>query len=134
MDDRNDFMINLSREQATTTDIGQEAELIASEYLKKHGLSYVEKNFHSRYGEIDLIMKDQNILVFVEVRYRKSTNTMHALESITHAKCERIIKTAEYYIQSQKKPLNIDYRIDVISMSGEFDNAHIDWIQNAIQA
>lgn len=134
MEDHNVYMINRIFSKTNTKNIGDQAEQIAADYLIEHGLVLIDKNFNSRYGEIDLIMQDKNTIVFVEVRYRKSSTIMSALETIGPKKCARIIKTAESYIQSQKKYQDKNYRIDVITMSGELKQAHIDWIENAIQA
>ncbi len=61
---------------------GQAAEDIASRYLQKQGLVSVDSNFFSRRGEIDLIIRDNDYLVFIEVRYRKQTDYGHPLETI----------------------------------------------------
>ena len=61
-------------------------ENIALKYLEKNNLTLVEKNFHSRFGEIDLIMKDEDTLTFVEVRYRKNVSHGSASESVNLSK------------------------------------------------
>ena len=59
--------------KVTSNEIGQNAELLALQFLQSRGLKLIEKNFSSRHGEIDLIMSDKEGLVFVEVRFRKNT-------------------------------------------------------------
>jgi len=108
---------------------GQVAEQLACDYLIKNGLRLIDKNFHSRYGEIDLIMQHQNALVFIEVRYRKNQNYGGAKESVTLAKQKKIQKTALSYMQKQGREYNA--RFDVIAMSGENQNLSIEWIKNA---
>lgn len=111
-----------------STDRGQQAENRALDYLEKQGLTLIERNFHSRRGEIDLIMEDNNSLVFIEVRYRKSTKYGSALESVNAQKQARIIHTAEYYLQ-QKPSHYLAYRFDVIGLSPD----NINWVKDAFQ-
>ncbi len=108
---------------------GKTCENFACNYLKKNGLKLIDKNFHSRYGEIDLIMQHHNMVVFIEVRYRKNQNYGGAKASITPAKQQKIQKTALYYMQKKGHELNA--RFDVIAMTGESDNLAIEWIKNA---
>ena len=82
--------------------LGQQAELWACQYLEQQGLALITKNYHCRRGEIDLIMRDEKALVFIEVRYRKSARFGSALESVNYKKQQKLIITAEHYIlQSQ---------------------------------
>jgi putative endonuclease len=112
---------------------GQTAENIARDHLIKNGLRFIESNFHSRYGEIDLIMQHLNTLVFIEVRYRKDLNYGGALESITPNKQQKICKTALFYMQKKGKEFNT--RFDVVALTGKdinnSDKLSIEWIQNA---
>jgi putative endonuclease len=94
---------------------GKDAEAACNDYLKSCGLKLVEKNFSCRLGEIDIIMTDKNILVFVEVRFRKNNNYGDGLESITMAKQQKLRKTAELYLQQNNQYKNA--RFDVVSMS-----------------
>lgn len=105
---------------------GEQSEQQACDYLLKQGLTLIEKNFSCKYGELDLLMFDQQTMVIVEVRFRKSNKFGGALESITAKKQSRIIAATQYYL-SQKK-LQSAIRFDVIAMSSESD---INWIKNA---
>jgi putative endonuclease len=115
---------------------GAEAEAACCNYLLTHGLKLVEKNFSSRLGEIDIIMHDKNILVFVEVRFRKNNAFGGGLESITPAKQNKLRKTAELYMQH-----NSQYKIarfDVVAMSARASSVDgkqpgyiFEWIKNA---
>jgi len=73
---------NKSKTKNLTRSIGQQTEQLACEYLQKHRLKLVTKNYRCSRGEIDLIMRDQHSLVFVEVRYRKNINFGTPAESI----------------------------------------------------
>ena len=118
----------------TTRDIGQATETIAQQYLEKRGLNLLERNYLCRTGEIDLIMHDDQTLVFVEVRYRKNDNYGQAFETINHSKQQKLINTASYYLQNHPEQSNHPARFDVISISGKPEQYDINWIQNAFQA
>ncbi len=118
----------------TTTQSGNQAEKLAANYLAKNKVKIITRNFHSRFGEIDLIGLDKNILVFIEVRYRKNEDFLSAVETIDQHKCKRIIITSEYYLNKHKKYQSYLCRYDVITITGELDKPVIKWIKNAFQA
>lgn len=113
---------------------GRNAEDLALSYLREHGLEPVCRNFRSPRGEIDLVMLDNDILVFVEVRSRKNSDFLDPLESIDDRKCRKIILTSEYFIQKRMKKRNYYCRFDVITVTGNADCPNIDWIKNAFDA
>ncbi|MDQ2917835.1 MAG: YraN family protein [Casimicrobiaceae bacterium] len=80
------------------TTAGARAEALAAEYLMRHGLAIVERNFRTRFGEIDLIARDGRVLVFVEVRLRRSAAYGGAIESITARKRARLVAAANGYL------------------------------------
>ncbi len=106
---------------------GQKFEQKALFYLQQQGLKLKEKNFSWRHGEIDLIMLDNDFIVFVEVRYRKNSQYGLAEETVSKSKQEKIKKTALYYLQ-QKKLNDHCCRFDIIAFN-QPDN--IRWIKNA---
>lgn len=106
---------------------GQLGEQQALAYLRKQGLSLVETNFNCKAGEIDLIMRERDTLVFVEVRKRDGTVPGAAAESITPAKKRRVIRAAQLYLsQFPRMPA---CRIDVVTIDGEA----LEWLPNAIE-
>ncbi len=107
---------------------GTDSEQRACSYLQTQGLVVVSRNYRCRYGEIDLIMREQHWLVIVEVRYRQSANFGSALESITAQKQSRIITTTQHYLAQH--PHAGPIRFDVVAMSGE---NQIQWLKNAFQ-
>jgi len=121
----------------TTLDLGRHAEQACCEFLQKQGLKLLQKNFRGHQGEIDLIMLDKKILVFIEVRYRKSNAYGGALASITPLKQHHIQATAELFLQQHPQYKNA--RIDVVGMSKKPQNNgnqhddiyHYEWIKNA---
>ncbi|RMA97647.1 YraN family protein [Hydrogenothermus marinus] len=104
--------------------IGKEKENIAKEYLKNKGYQILATNFYSKFGEIDIIAKDKNTLVFIEVRSKSYEAFGLPEETIDKPKIQKIIKTAQLFIEKE----NIDYdeiRFDVISILNDKIN-HIE--------
>lgn len=106
--------------------IGQSGEDDALAYLQQQGLKLVARNFLCKGGEIDLVMQDKDVLVFVEVRKRAAGNYGGAAASITPAKQRRLIIAAQQYLQRYKMPPAC--RFDIIAIDG----SEIDWLKNAI--
>lgn len=113
---------------ADTQRIGQQAEQRAHRHLEKQGLKHIVSNYSCRHGEIDLIMQDKDTLVFIEVRYRKNAQFGGAAASVDFRKQQRIIATAQHYIQHQKH-IAAAYRFDVVAISKE----QLDWIADAFR-
>jgi putative endonuclease len=118
---------------------GFSIEHLACDYLKKNNLILIHKNFRSRFGEIDLIMKDhqtlfpKNTLVFVEVRYRKSQAFGGALESVSHFKQKKLINTAQMYLLKYHAYNTPPCRFDVVLVTGKLTQPNIQWIVNAFE-
>lgn len=106
---------------------GAMAERIAEHYLCKHGYIFIDRNFHSKVGEIDLIMRNGHTYVFVEVRYRANGSRGNASESITHYKYQRCLKTAQYWLLKNNLA-NSQYQIDVIAIDGRLREENITWL------
>ena len=115
----------------TSKKIGSEGEAIAKNYLSKRGLHYIDSNFHCRLGEIDLIFKQGDTLVFVEVRYRKNTAYGHACETVDKYKQQKLIRAAHYYLQKNHLTDSVDCRFDVIGIEPNNPNSEIQWFKNA---
>lgn len=105
------------------------AEQVAEIFLQTHGLQLVERNFRRRFGEIDLIMLDQDSLVFVEVRKRSSSRFVDAAESIDWRKQRKLLRTAEAYLQQNF--WHGPCRFDVVVLD---KNDTVEWLQDAFQA
>ncbi|VUD60064.1 hypothetical protein TDB9533_02837 [Thalassocella blandensis] len=110
-----------------TVTVGARAESLARKHLEQHGLRYIERNFRCRQGEIDLIMQDGQTLVFVEVRFRKSSHYGSAVESITPAKQKKVVTATQLYLQKKKLGENQAIRFDVVGV----EQNKIEWIKNA---
>ena len=94
---------------------GIEGENIAVEYLKKQGYQILERNFSTKIGELDIIAKDKDTIVFVEVKTRENTKFGQPIESITPQKVRNIIRTAQWYLSAKRK-YNSPCRFDVIEV------------------
>jgi putative endonuclease len=112
---------------------GEQAEALACRHLQAQGLSLLQKNYHCAAGEIDLIMREDRILVFVEVRYRRHPGFGSGAESVTRRKQGKIIATANHYLQ-RHSPAVDGCRFDVISIGGPKQNPDMEWIKNAFTA
>jgi putative endonuclease len=106
---------------------GKIAEQLAATYLQQQGLTLLASNYHCRFGEIDLIMRDENETVFVEVRLRSNKSFGGAAESITPAKRQKLTRTADHYLmQRSSTPCRFDaVLLNSLSLTG------IQWIRNA---
>ncbi|ASP16525.1 YraN family protein [Neisseria sp. 23W00296] len=105
---------------------GQAAEDAALAFLQRQGCRLVERNRHCPHGEIDLIMESGGVLLFVEVKYRKSAAFGGAAHSITPSKLVKLQKSAELYLQQHPKRGRA-CRIDAVLIEG---NAAPVWLQN----
>ncbi|OBT07350.1 YraN family protein [Vibrio sp. UCD-FRSSP16_10] len=111
--------------------IGYKYEAIAQRYLAKQGLVFIEKNFHAKCGEIDLIMQDKQEFVFIEVKYRTQQYFGSGVDAVSKTKQSRLKKTAMLWLmKNNHSPDNTYFRFDVVSLSGQSEQ--VEWIQNAI--
>lgn len=108
---------------------GAQAETLACEHLQANGLYLLVRNYRLRTGEIDLIMQDGAVIVFVEVRYRKTKRYGGALASINYEKQKRIIQTASHYLQYHAPQAQA--RFDVVAIHHAYE---LQWLRNAFEA
>ena len=112
-------------------DKGQFFEVRARDFLYRQGLRDFQLNFRSRYGEIDLIARDKETLVFVEVRYRQDASFGSPVATVTHGKQQKIIRTARYFLQKNGLTNRMPCRFDVVGITGEPGQLEYQWIKNA---
>ena len=115
-----------------TRDVGRQAEQQAFDFLVDLNLRPVARNFHSRGGEIDLIMLDGDCLTFIEVRYRLSAAFAPASHTVDRHKQKKIIRTAAMFIAQNRQFAQFTMRFDVIAVEG-IEKAAIDWIKDAFR-
>ena len=104
---------------------GTAYEIIAADYLKKQGIQILEMNYRSFAGEVDIIGKQKDILIFIEVKYRKNASYGYPWEAISIEKKRKIRIVARQYVFEKHWEKQI--RFDVISICGD----EILWFQNA---
>ena len=112
--------------------IGTEGEMIASDFLKRNGLDILERNYRNRYGEIDLIAKDRDTLVFTEVKFRKDELAGHPIEAVNVGKQRVIRNVAKHFMYNKGYDDDTYCRFDVIGIiaNGE-DEPDITWVRDA---
>lgn len=114
-------------------DVGAEAETLASRYLIAQGLQLLARNVRSRGGEIDLVMRHGNTVVFVEVRYRSHARFGSAIESIDARKQRRLAECATYHLQRNPAWAGFPARFDVVAIQPRGGANQLEWIQDAFQ-
>ena len=117
-----------SRTHSTAKQIaGDEGEAMAAQHLIRHGLRVVERNFRVKGGEIDLICRDGDMTVFVEVRRRASADFGGAAASVGATKQRRLILAARHWLARHGE---VPCRFDVVAIDGD----QLEWIRNAFDA
>jgi len=107
---------------------GDAAERIAAGFLQRHGLELLQRNYRCRHGEIDLVMRDGDTLVFAEVRLRSRSDFGGAAASIDAAKRRRLTLAAQHYLAAQ--PFLPPCRFDAVLLSA-LDEGAVEWVRNA---
>ena len=115
----------------TTKTIGDAGEAQALDYLIARGLSLETRNFRTRMGEVDLVMRDGETVVFVEVRRRRHGGYGGAASSVGASKQRRIARTALAYLQRRYGACDLPMRFDVIAIDGDADE--ITWLRSAFE-
>lgn len=110
-----------------TRRIGSRYEQMASAFLLNMGYHILERNYHDRKGEIDLIARHEGYLVFIEVKYRSGTHMGSPADAVDARKQGRIRHTAQYYMYTHHIGEDTPCRFDVVCITGE----HIEVIQDA---
>ena len=110
---------------------GTQWEKTAESFLRGQGLKLLQRNFSSRFGEIDLIMEDEETVVFIEVKYRKSSQHGSGADAVTFHKQGRISRTAGWYLVKNPHRAGQFCRFDVISINPQKETQGINWIKSA---
>ncbi|PWV83002.1 YraN family protein [Halomonas sp. A11-A] len=111
---------------------GEAIERLAAAWLAARGLALVAVNQHAKGGELDLVMRDGETLVFVEVRHRADSRHGHPLETVTPAKQRRLVQAARFYLHRNR--LSCPCRFDVLAVTGLPPHLEYDWVANAFEA
>ena len=110
---------------------GERGECIAADYLTQHGYTILSCNYHTRYGEIDIICADTRYLVFVEVKTRSNTKFGEPCEAVTIAKQQKIILSAQKWLMEH--PTDLQPRFDVVEVRKLGIKYHVNHIVNAFE-
>lgn len=110
--------------------MGDIEEIRAVDFLENNGYEIIERNFRCKFGEIDIIAKDEKYLVFVEVKYRSSMLYGSPAEAISLKKQRRIYKVAQLYILKKGIPMDFPVRFDAVLIIGD----EISVVKNAFGA
>jgi putative endonuclease len=109
-------------------------EELAEAHLRERGLELLERNYHCRLGEIDLIMRDGPVIVFVEVRYRADQRYGGALETVDRRKQLKIQRAAGIFLSRQSRLACQPCRFDIIGIEGAPGHPTIRWLRDAFEA
>jgi putative endonuclease len=118
---------------AATGARGLAFESLAESHALAHGLRLVERNMRCRHGEIDLILRDADVLVFAEVRFRNSRNYGGAIASVDPRKQARLVAAAQFFLQAQPAMARLPCRFDVFAVGGSLDKPEVEWIRDAFR-
>lgn len=110
--------------------IGNEGEELAVNFLKDNGKIIIDRNFNARGGEIDVIFKDGEYLVFCEVKLRDGLKFGDPLDAVNFSKIKNLTKASEYYLYKKHYSQDTPVRYDVIGIL----DGNIEWIKNAFDA
>ena len=113
---------------------GSGYEKLAEKYLRSRGLKVIARNFHCRLGEIDLILRDRDTIVFVEVRFRANSRFGSATQSVTASKQRKIISTAKLFLGKHGLNDKLYCRFDVLGIEAENDSYRYQWLTNAFSS
>ena len=114
---------------------GKIGEDYTAAMLEKRGWTVLERNYHSRYGEIDIIARDGQYIVFVEVKTRRVAGLDHPLAAVTRSKQQKLMKTALLYLSEHPEAQQYDCRFDVAGLTTDSAGKvlHVDYIENAFE-
>lgn len=124
----------LRRPSASTSATGARAEDAALRFLGARGLRLVARNFRCSGGEIDLVMLEDQTLVVVEVRYRRSQRLVDPALTVTATKRRRLLHAAASFLQRHPAHTARALRFDVMALSGEPDTPACRWIRRAFDS
>lgn len=113
---------------------GAGVESAARAHLQSAGLIPIAANANYRFGELDLVMRERDVLVFVEVRYRAGGRFGGGAESITRAKRRRLVQAASAFLASHPSLSNLACRFDVVEATGEPAAPQLTWWRDAFRA
>ena len=110
---------------------GGRFEQLALTWLTSQGLTLVQRNYQCRLGEIDLIMRERELLVFVEVRFRGANSQVAPCETVDFRKQQKLLRAARHFLLWNQALAELPCRFDVLGISNERSDPQYEWIRNA---
>lgn len=114
--------------------VGRRAERFVARTMRRRGFSILARNYLWKGGEIDLIARRGDLVIIMEVRYRRRETHGSAIESVTPGKQQRIIRGAQRFLQRHPELRHCKVRFDVAGVSGKGLFLTCDWVENAFVA
>lgn len=111
-------------------ELGKQGEKIAEKYLRGHKINILYKNYYTRYGEIDIIGSDNNILIFFEVKLRTTAQFGDPAEAVTPQKWKRFLKAVTIFLAEKESFSDYDIRFDVLTLFKNKGLYRIEWLKN----
>jgi putative endonuclease len=105
--------------QSARQELGAAGELLARRHLERRGYRFVGANWRRPYGELDLIMRDGDVVVFVEVKTRRGERLVTAEESLTAAQARRLLRGAQTFLAERAELAGLFWRIDLVAVTLE---------------
>ena len=116
---------------------GLHGESLAAEFLTRRGYRVIDRNYHSRYGEVDIIALSDAYIVFVEVKVRQAGGKLHPTRYLrVPSKCRKLVKTALLYLQTHPEYQELQPRFDVaaITIEPRTNRKWFDYLSNVFEA
>lgn len=110
---------------------GGSFEELALSWLQARGLHLVQRNYRCKLGEIDLVLRDREMLVFVEVRFRGMNSQVPACETVDTRKQQKLLRTARHFLLCNAALARLPCRFDVLGINESAGHPHYEWIRNA---
>lgn len=113
---------------------GAVIEAAARDFLLSQGLDAIAANANYRFGELDLVMLDRDVVVFVEVRYRRNASFGGGAASVDAGKRRKLVKAAQAFLVAHRRFADAPCRFDVVDASGDPASPAFDWLRDAFRA
>ena len=121
------------KSNASARSDGARYEDVALAHLERAGLALIERNYNCRYGEIDLVMRERDTVVFVEVRYRRGGLFGDGIDSVHAGKRAKLVRAAGVFLVNHPRLASAACRFDVLAISGDAAAPALDWRRNAFE-
>ena len=112
---------------------GRRAEAFGRRYLERQGLHLLASNYRCRLGELDLVMRDDQIVIVVEIRYRQRPQPVAPAVTVDWRKQRRIVRTTRHFLMRHPRLTALPLRFDILALVGDLDRPKIQWMRGAFR-